>query len=89
MLTRLHIEENIDASISSESEQPFLLVHLCFPLSALFVDVIKGHSMSNQHKKSLPPPIWMKIGSYTVSVETLIHSEFQHSMLYGFGVRAR
>ena len=25
----------------------------------------------------------MKIGSYTVSLETLIHSEFQRSMLYG------
>ena len=31
----------------------------------------------------------MKIGSYTVSVETLIHSDFQRSMLYGFRVRAR
>jgi len=31
----------------------------------------------------------MKIGSYTVSVETLIHSEFHRSMLYGFRVRAR
>ena len=31
----------------------------------------------------------MKIGSYTVSVETLIHSEFQRSMLYDFRVRAR
>ena len=30
----------------------------------------------------------MKIGSFTVSVEVLIHSEFQHSMLYGFRVRA-
>ena len=40
-------------------------------------------------KKSLPPPIWTKIGSYTVSVETLIHSEFQRSILYGFRVRAR
>jgi len=29
----------------------------------------------------------MKIGSYTVSLETLIHSEFQRSMLYGFRVR--
>ena len=40
-------------------------------------------------KKSLPPPIRTKIGSYTVSVKTLIHSEFQCSMLYGFRVRAR
>ena len=48
-----------------------------------------GHSMSNQHKKSLPPLIWTKIGSYTVSVESLTHSEFQLSMLYGFRVRAR
>ena len=31
----------------------------------------------------------MKIGSYTVSVKTFIHSEFQCSMLYGFRVRAR
>ena len=31
----------------------------------------------------------MKIGSYKVSVEALIHSEFQRSMLYGFRVRAR
>ena len=57
----------------------------CVPISRLH----KGHSMSNQHKKSLPPPIWTKIGSYTVSVETLIHSEFQRSMLYGFRVRTR
>ena len=40
-------------------------------------------------KKSLPPLICTKIGSYTVSVKTLIHSEFQCSMLYGFRVRAR
>ena len=40
-------------------------------------------------KKSLPPPIWTKIGSYTVLVQTLIHCEFQRSMLYGFRVRAR
>ena len=47
-----------------------------------------GHSMSNQHK-FLPPLISMKIGSYTVSAETLIHNEFQYSMLFGFRVRAR
>ena len=40
-------------------------------------------------KKSLSPPIWTKIGSYTVSVKTLIHSEFQRSSLYGLRVRAR
>ena len=40
-------------------------------------------------KKSLPPPIWTKIGSYTLSVKTSIHSEFQRSILYGFRVRAR
>ena len=34
-------------------------------------------------KKSLPSPIWMKLGFYTVSVEILTHSEFQHSTVYG------
>ena len=29
------------------------------------------------------------LGFYTVSVEILIHSEFQHSTLYGFRVRTR
>ena len=32
-----------------------------------------------RQKKSLPSPIWMKLGFYTVSVEILTHSEFQHS----------
>ena len=45
--------------------------------------------MSNQHKKSFPTPISMKIGFYTVPVEILTHSEFQRSAMYGFRVRTR
>jgi len=54
------------------------------------INLVKGsfHVRSTQ-KKTLPPRIWTKIGYYTVSVETLIHSEFQRSMLYGFRIRAR
>ena len=40
-------------------------------------------------KKSLPSPISTKLGFYTVSVEILTHSEFQHSAMYGFRVRTR
>ena len=40
------------------------------------------HVKSTQ--KILTPTDLNEIGSYTVSVETLIHSEFQRSMLYGF-----
>ena len=38
-------------------------------------------------KISLPKPIWTKLGFHTVSVEMLIHSEFQHSAVYGCRVR--
>ena len=31
----------------------------------------------------------LNLPEFTVSAETLIYSEFQHSMLYGFRVRAR
>ena len=48
-----------------------------------------GNSMSNQHKKILPPTDLNEIGSSTVLVKKLIHSEFQRSMLYDFRVRAR
>ena len=33
---------------------------------------------------ALPSWIWTKLGSYIVPAEILIHSNFQHSMLYGF-----
>ena len=36
-----------------------------------YITLSVGHSMSNQHKKFLPSLIWTKIGSYTLSVETL------------------
>ena len=39
-------------------------------------------------KNTWPSRIWMKLGSYIVSVETFTRSQFQHYMLYGFRVRA-
>ena len=45
--------------------------------------------MSNQHKKNPHPHRFERKLVPTVSVETLIHSEFQCSVLYGFRVRAR
>ena len=40
-------------------------------------------------KKSLPTPISMKLGFYTVTVEILTHTKFQCSAMYGFRVRIR
>ena len=49
----------------------------------------RGHSMSNEHKKILTLTDLNETWFYTVSVEILTHSEFQHSAMYGFRVTAK
>ena len=86
-----------DCSLSALCSRIGYRVHVCkheFIISRVHnsksVQLPMDHSMSNQHKKFLPLPIMNETQFlHSVSVETIINSEFQHSTLYGFRVRAR